>query len=139
MTQCSRSRPSQADGVVRVAAGGGRTFAVCRGHRPRRPVGPFRLSGPAPASGPGHRSFRIEARADARGARTPDRRGRRPTSVEAARTRTTTTSGRRRRTDRGLEPLRLAVIELRPEPRTAVAALASLAAHPDPAGGRARR
>lgn len=134
MTQCSRSRPSQADGVVRVAAGGGRTFAACRGHRPRRPVGPYRLSGPSPASGPGHRSFRLEARADAR-----DRRGSRPRSAEAARTRTTTTSGRRRRTDRGLEPLRLAVVELRPEPRTAVAALASLAAHPDPAGGRARR
>ena len=163
---CSRSCPSRADGVVRTAPGGGRTFAYCRLHRPRPPVGPFGLSGQPPVSDRGHPAHRIDNRARSRTAHTSDDTAEtaiqaievvhagRPRLVEAARTRTTTTSGRRRRTARGVDerPAPLAPV---PEPvevesigfpalegtqRTARAALASLAVHARrPPQGRARQ
>jgi hypothetical protein len=148
---------------VRVA-GGGRTFVVCRAHRPQPPVGPFGLSGQPPVSDRGHPAHRIEARARSRAEHATEATGAtgateatevvhagRPRLVGVARTRTTTTSGRRRRTARGVDER--PVPALRPEPvepielpalegtqRTARAALASLAAHaPRPPQGRARR
>ena len=144
--QCSRSRPSRADGVVRDVPSGGRSFGLCRVHRPRRPVGPFGLSGPSGVSGQGHRSFRIEARAQARDhsrdhgpGRVGDRPSvRRPRRATPAATRATATAGRRRRVDRALEtapePTPLLSLADAEAPaassgRSARAALASLAAH----------
>ena len=178
---CTRSCPSRADGVVRVAPGSGRTFAMCRRHRPSPPVGPFGLSGQPPVSDQGHPAHRLEARARTRadhraGAATGTRKGDgtdtrdgtragaggaagpgsalryvgRPRRAELARTRTTTTSGRRRRTARGVverpeptlqpEPPAIDLPRLEAAGRTARAALASLAAHDGrPPRGRARR